>query len=126
VGPVARPEPTRLAPESGEPKVIQGEQGLNSGSALSQSRSLAVAKTDIRANPGSASKTTKPFSKIETYLTGMHPTSVHLMGGYLMGVYLTGVCLMGVYLTGAYLTGVSLIGVRLYISRACILRACIS
>src|SRR5277367_4724461 len=57
----------------------------------------AVVRTDIRANPGSASKTTKLFSKIKTYLTGMHPTSVHLMGGYLMGVYLTGMYRTGVY-----------------------------
>jgi hypothetical protein len=77
----------------------------------------------MTANPGSASKTTNPFSKIKTYLTGMHSTSVHLMGGCLMGVYLTGVylisvCLMGVYLTGVRLMGVSLIGVCLYTSRA--------
>jgi hypothetical protein len=74
----------------------------------------AAADQDMTANSGSASKTTNPFSKIKTYLTGMHPTSVHQMGGCLTGVYLT-----GVYLTGVYLTGVSLIGVCLYTSRAC-------
>jgi hypothetical protein len=31
------------------------------------------------------------------YLTGAHPTSVHLIGGCLLGVYLTGVHLTGVY-----------------------------
>jgi hypothetical protein len=48
-------------------------------------------------------KTTVLFSKIKTYLTGMHPTSVHLIGGCLMGVHLTGVHLTGVYVTGVYL-----------------------
>ena len=48
------------------------------------------------------------------YLSGAHPTGVHLMGGCLMGVYLTGVvdgrvCLLGVYLTGGHLTGVRFI-----------------
>jgi len=37
---------------------------------------------------------------IYLYLTGVHPTSVHLMGGCPIGVYLTGMCLLGVYLTG--------------------------
>jgi len=60
-----------------------------------------VARTDIPANPGSASKL---LSKIKTYLTGMHPTSVHLMGGCLMGVYLTGVYLTGVCILRAYLS----------------------
>ena len=65
----------------------------------------------MAANLGSASKTTKLFSKIKTYLTGMHLTSVHLMG----------VCLMGVYLTGVHLTGVHLMGVQIY---ACEVHAC--
>jgi hypothetical protein len=30
------------------------------------------------------------------FLTGVHPTSVHLIGGCLMGVYLTCVHLLGV------------------------------
>ena len=59
----------------------------------------AAAKTDTPANPGSASKPTNLLSKIKTYLTGMHPTSVHLMGGCLMGVYLTGVCILRAYLS---------------------------
>ena len=51
---------------------------------------------------------------IYLYLTGVHPTIVHLMGRCLMGVYLTGmylmgVCLLGVCLLGVYLTGVHLI-----------------
>src|SRR5947209_1296282 len=50
---------------------------------------------------------------IYLFLTGVHPTSVHLIGGCLMGVYLTGVYLLGVYLTGVYLTGVHLTGVHL-------------
>jgi len=48
---------------------------------------------------------------IYLYLTGVHPTSVHLMGGCPIGVYLTGMCLLGVYLTGVHLTGVHLTGV---------------
>ena len=54
---------------------------------------------------------------IYLYLTGVHPTSVHLMGGCPIGVYLTGMCLLGVYLIvviyiliDVYLTGVHLIG----------------
>jgi hypothetical protein len=57
----------------------------------------------MTANPGSASKTTKLFSKIKTYLTGMHPTSAHLMGGCLMGVHLTSVYLMGIHFIGVCL-----------------------
>jgi hypothetical protein len=74
---------------------------------------LAAADPDMTANPGSASETTKLFSKIKTYPTGKHPTSVHLTGGCLMGVYLTGVYVMGVCLMGVYLTGVHVIGVHL-------------
>jgi hypothetical protein len=50
---------------------------------------------------------------IYLFLTGVHPTSVHLIGGCLMGVYLTGVYLLGVYLTGVHLTCVHLTGVHL-------------
>jgi hypothetical protein len=89
--------------------------------ALSGESSAAEANSDTPANPGSASKTTKLFSKIKMYLTDMHPTSVsvHLLGGCLMGVYLTGASLIGVslYLTGAhimdvYLTGVHVMGIH--------------
>ena len=65
----------------------------------------------VSANPGSASKTTELFSKIKTYITGIHPTSVHLTGGCLMGVYLTGVHLTGVHLMGIHFMGMHLIGV---------------
>jgi hypothetical protein len=82
-----------------------------------QASVTAAADPEMTANPDSASKTTKLFSKIKTYLTGMHPMSVHLMGGclmsvYLTGVYMMGVCLMGVYLTGVHLTGVCLMGIH--------------
>jgi hypothetical protein len=73
----------------------------------------AAAGPDMTANPDSASKTTKLFSKIKTYLTGMHPMSVHLMGVCLMGVYITGVHLTGVSLIGVYLIGIHFIGVHL-------------
>jgi hypothetical protein len=45
---------------------------------------------------------------IYLFLTGVHPTSVHLIGGCLMGVYLTCVYLLGVYLTDVRLTYVHL------------------
>ena len=50
---------------------------------------------------------------IYLYLTGVHPTSVHLIGGCLMGVYLTCVYLLGVYLTDVHLMDVYLTGVHL-------------
>src|SRR5271155_2489137 len=50
---------------------------------------------------------------IYLFLTGVHPTSVHLIGGCLMGVYLTCVYLLGVYLTDVHLTCVHLTGMCL-------------
>jgi hypothetical protein len=69
----------------------------------------------MTAKPGSASKTTKLFWKIKTYLTGMHPTSVYLMGGCLMGVYLMGVYLTGLYVTGVHITGRASHGMGMYL-----------
>ena len=92
----------------------------------------AAVETDIPANPGSASKTTKLLSKIKPYITGMHPTSVHLMGVHVMGVHLTGVHVMGIHFMGMHLIGVYLTGMshrrtlQAFISQAFISWACTS
>src|ERR1700722_14886404 len=81
--------------DTSQPSVSRDQRRLCSGPAQAR---LSFSSGRLRRRIGT----------FYLYLTGVHPTSVHLMGGCLMGVYLTGVCLLGVYLTDLHLTCVHL------------------